>query len=264
MIIMYYHLFTRNVSNKEFRMNYSQLAENFANTHTVNPHIFFEVISHFSPKSNINVLDFGCGNGNYIKAMRKYTNYHIYGVEPCEEMIKLAKIQNPNVIIKSGNHLSIPFPDNFFEYVYMTNVVHQVPDISAMYNEIYRILKPNGVLCICTESRRQLLSKYWIRYFPSIIIEDLKRFPSISKLKRIAKKQLFRTIKVTFVGEKKWSHISKFLLEQVTKCSMSVLNLISTDEYKNGKEKMLKAYKKRKVHFSNRGYTFLWLRKCKK
>lgn len=93
----------------------------------------------------------------------------------------------------------------------MTNVIHQIPDISAMYKEIYRVLKPNGVLCICTENRRQLLSKYWIKYFPSIVIKDLKRFPSIGKLIRLAKQQHFSTIKTTFIGETKWSHVTKFI-----------------------------------------------------
>lgn len=245
-------------------MDYTHLAEHFANTHTVNYHIFFEIISKFSPKSNIKVLDFGCGTGNYIKAICTYTNYHIYGVEPCKEMIQYAKKQNPNVMIKSGNHLSIPYPDNFFEYVYMTNVIHQIPDIAVMYKEIYRVLKPNGILCICTENYRQLLSKYWIRYFPSIIVKDLKRFPSISSLKRMAKQQNFGILKVSFIGEKKWSHITKFLLSQVQERSMSVLNLISDNEYKNGTKKILEAYRKNKVHFSNRGYTFLWLRKKKR
>ena len=46
------------------------------------------------PHSKINVLDFGCGTGNYIKAITTYTNYHIYGVEPCEAMIAYAKKQN--------------------------------------------------------------------------------------------------------------------------------------------------------------------------
>lgn len=244
-------------------MNYTQLAERFANTHTVNYHILFEIISMFSPKSNIKVLDFGCGTGNYIKAICTYTDYHVYGVEPCKEMITFAQKQNPNIIIKPGNHLSIPYPDNFFEYVYMTNVVHQISDISTMYKEIYRVLKPDGILCICTESRRQLLNKYWIRYFPSIIIKDLKRFPSISKLKRLAKQQQFGIIKITFTGEKKWSHITNFLLSQILARSMSVLNLISNSEYETGTKKILKAYKKGKVHFSSRGYTFLWLRKSK-
>ena len=75
-------------------MNYTQLADQFANTHTINCHILFEIISKFSPYSNINVLDFGCGTGNYIKAITTYTNYHVYGVEPCKEMILYAKKQN--------------------------------------------------------------------------------------------------------------------------------------------------------------------------
>lgn len=244
-------------------MNYKQLAAQFASTHTVNYHIFFEIITFFSPNSKIKVLDFGCGSGNYIAAMRTYTNYNIYGVEPCEEMIAYAQKQNPNITIKPGNHASIPYPDNFFEYVYMTNVVHQIPDISLMYKEIYRVLKPNGMLCICTENRCQLLSKYWIKYFPSIIIKDLQRFPSISKLKKSAKKQNLTTVKVSSVNERKWCHITKFLLLQVLKRSMSVLNLISDKEYEVGTEKILRAYKTRKVHFSNRGYTFLWLRKSR-
>ncbi len=244
-------------------MNYKQLAERFANTHTVNYHIFFELITKFSLKSKIKVLDFGCGTGNYIKAMNTYTNYSVYGVEPCKEMIMYAQKQNPNITIKRGNHLSIPYPDNFFEYVYMTNVVHQIPDISVMYREIYRVLKPNGIFCICTENRRQLLSKYWIRYFPSIVIKDLQRFPSISKLKKLANRQKFTIVKTTFIGEKKWCHITNFLLLQVLERSMSVLNLISDNEYNTGTQKILNAQKRGKIHFSNRGYTFLWLRKCK-
>lgn len=242
-------------------MNYEQLAERFANTHTVNYHIFFEIISKFSPKSKIRVLDFGCGSGNYIKAICTYTNYNVYGVEPCKEMIMYAQKQNPNITIKSGNHMSIPYPDNFFEYVYMTNVVHQIPDISVMYREIYRVLKPNGILCICTENRHQLLSKYWIKYFPSIIIKDLQRFPTISKLKKLANREKFISTKTTFVGEKKWCHITNFLLSQILERSMSVLNLIPDSEYKAGTQKILRAYKRDKVHFCNRGYTFLWLKK---
>lgn len=249
------------ITAKELSMNYEQLAERFANTHTVNRHIFFELISMFPPNSKVKVLDFGCGTGNYIKKISTYTNYRIYGVDPCEEMIMYAQKQNPNIIIRQGDHISIPYPDAFFEYVYMTNVVHQIPAIPAMYKEIYRVLKPNGVLCICTENRRQLLSKYWIRYFPSIIIKDLQRFPSISRLKKIAGSQKFSTIKTTVIGEKKWSHITDFLMSQVLKRSMSVLNLISDHEYNAGTQKILNAQKRNKIHFCNRGYTFLWLRK---
>lgn len=242
-------------------MNYKQLAERFADTHTVNRHILYELISQFSPESQIKVLDFGCGTGNYIKKISQNTNYRIYGVEPCEEMIIHAQRQNPHITIRQGNHISIPYPDKFFDYIYMTNVIHHIPDISAMYKEFHRILKPNGVLCICTENRRQLLSKYWIRYFPSIIIKDFQRFPSIYRLKTLASNEGFSTIKTTVISEKKWSHITEFLMSQVLKRSMSVLNLISDHEYNIGIQKMLNAKKRNKVYFCTRGYTFLWFQK---
>ncbi|MDO5556438.1 MAG: class I SAM-dependent methyltransferase [Clostridia bacterium] len=244
-------------------MNYEHLANRFVNTHAVNCHILFELISKFMPKSTIEVLDFGCGTGNYIKAINTYTSYHVYGVEPCKEMIKYARKKNPTVTIKQGSHNAIPYPDNFFDYVYMTNVVHHVADISSMYTEIYRVLKPKGILCICTESRKQLLSKYWIKYFPSIIIKDLQRFPSISKLKSSARRKKFVFIKTTYIGEKKHCHITNFILSQVRERSMSVLSLISDKEYIIGSKKLFTDYKKRKIYFCDRGYTFLWLQKEK-
>lgn len=195
--------------------------------------------------------------------MQTNTNYDIYGVEPCDEMIAYAKRNNPNIIIKKGNHANIPYPDKYFDYVYMTNVVHHVEDLSLMYKEIYRVLKPNGILCICTESRWQLLSKYWIKYFPSIIAKDLQRFPSISTLKSVAKKQKMQTLKITQTKERKWTYITNFLIQQITERSMSVLNLLSDDEYNKGKEKILAAQKRRKKHLCLRGYTFLWFRKVK-
>ena len=51
--------------------------------------------------------------------------------------------------------------------------------------------------------------------------------------------------------------MERLLLER----SMSVLNLISDTEYKNGTKKVVSAYHRKKLYLSKRGYTFLWLRK---
>lgn len=242
-------------------MDYKQIADQFNNTHSVNLRIFYELISQFPVNSKLNILDFGCGTGNYVRAMKRFTNFNVYGVEPCEEMISYAKANNPNTTIRKGNHEKIPYPDNFFDYVYMTNVVHHVEDLSLMYREIRRILKPNGVLCICTESRKQLLSKYWIRYFPSIVIKDLNRFPSIHHLISIARQQNLHILKTTQVCEKKWTYVTDFLINQITERSMSVLNLLSDAEYERDKKKILVAKQKKIPHLCLRGYTFLWLKK---
>lgn len=242
-------------------MDYDKLAPSFAQTHNVNNKIFLELISYFNPQRPIKILDFGCGTGNYLYAIRKKTVYESYGVEPCDRMRLYAKKKNPHIIIRKGNHENIPYPDNFFDYIYMTNVVHHVENISQMYKEFYRVLKPNGIVCICTESRAQLLSKYWIRYFPSIIYIDMKRFPSIFKLKRTAYLNGFNVKKITKISDYRKTTITDFILKQVLSHSMSVLNLVPDHEYQMGIKKIQKDREKKKVFINNRGYTFLWLQK---
>lgn len=242
-------------------MNYHNLALDFEKTHNVNNKILNELISDFNPYKTIRVLDFGCGTGNYIKAIRKKTPFEIYGVEPCDDMILYAKERNPKTTIKKGNHLNIPYPETYFDFIYMTNVIHHVEDISHMYKEFNRVLKPNGIICICTENRMQLLSKFWIIYFPSIILVDLKRFPKISTLKRLANENGFLIKKITKITDFRYTKITDFLMNQVSRRSMSVLNLISDDEYYRGLKKMLSDKKKKRKFISNRGYTFLWLQK---
>ena len=82
-------------------------------------------------------------------------------------------------------------------------------------------------------------------------------------MKSVAKKQKMQTLKITQTKERKWTYITNFLIQQITERSMSVLNLLSDDEYNKGKEKILAAQKRRKKHLCLRGYTFLWFRKVK-
>lgn len=242
-------------------MNYKKIASHFAQTHHANRQIYLELMSQVNPKKSAKTLDFGCGTGNYIYALGKFSDYELYGVEPCDEMIVYARQKNPNTIIKKGDHLNIPYPNNFFDYVYMTNVIHHINDLSIMFREIKRVLKPGGILCICTENRLQLLSKFWIKYFPSIIIKDFSRFPTISKLKHVAHKTNLSVLKTTQISEKRWVHITNTITRQVQERSMSVLNLISDEEYYQGRTRLMKDKRKNKKYFVNRGYTFLWLQK---
>lgn len=242
-------------------MNYNGIAFNYAETHNVNIKILYELISYFNPAKKVRVLDFGCGTGNYLYAINQRTSYELYGVEPCDDMRFYAINKNPNISIKKGNHHNIPYIDNYFDFIYMTNVVHQVPDINQMYREFMRVLKPNGIVCICTENKSQLLTKYWIKYFPSIILSDLKRFPSILKLEKRACQNGFCVVKITKTSDFRRTTITNFLMKQVLYRSMSVLNLVSDYEYNIGKRRMLRDKEHNKKFISNRGYTFVWLEK---
>ena len=86
------------------------------------------------------ILDFGCGEGNLVKAFREL-GYDAYGIDvidcPNLDEIHYAKIGfNPYVI---------PFEDDFFDYVYSTSVFEHVMNTDESLKEIYRVLKHGGI-----------------------------------------------------------------------------------------------------------------------
>lgn len=118
------------------------------------------------PLEGKTILDFGCGTGNFAYALKKLTNAEVYGVEPSDGMREKA-LRKGNIIIKKGDHKCIPYEDDLFDFIYMTDVIHHVPDLQAMFTEFGRVLKPNGLICIVTESYRQLENRFWVKYYNS-------------------------------------------------------------------------------------------------
>jgi ubiquinone/menaquinone biosynthesis C-methylase UbiE len=83
------------------------------NINTINRFLEFQ---SFSEEKN--VLDFGCGTGNFACAVKRITNANLYGVEPADEMRQKAIYKNKDVIFEKGYHEKIPFVDNFFDFIY--------------------------------------------------------------------------------------------------------------------------------------------------
>lgn len=54
------------------------------------------------------VLDFGCGTGAFVNELAKQ-QYHVYGIDPAEKMIAIAKSRFPNVVCTQGRVYDIPY-----------------------------------------------------------------------------------------------------------------------------------------------------------
>lgn len=59
-------------------------------------------------------------------------------------MREKAIAKNPKIDFVKGDHEHIPFRDSFFDFAYMTDVIHHVPDLVVMFKELNRVLKKNG------------------------------------------------------------------------------------------------------------------------
>ena len=101
---------------------------------------------------NSQILDFGCGIGNSIGIMKTYfPNSTIYGVDISEKSITLAQKRFGQFAkLQSYDGITLPYADSQFDIIFAACVFHHIPQINypTIFQEIKRILKPNGILVI--------------------------------------------------------------------------------------------------------------------
>jgi ubiquinone/menaquinone biosynthesis C-methylase UbiE len=106
------------------------------------------------------VLEIGFGTGLAIaEATKINTNGCIYGVEHSETMLEAAENRNQKAIkagrvsLRLGSVMKLPFEDNYFDIVYSINCIYfWEPPIQGL-TEIYRVLKPGGIVAITARNR---------------------------------------------------------------------------------------------------------------
>ena len=239
-------------------IDYNNLAKDYDLTRTANINIINLFASELSLDDK-NILDFGCGTGNFAYAIKKLTTAMVYGVEPSDGMREKALEKGINV--QQGDHSSIPFEDGFFDLIYMTDVVHHVPDLKMMFAELNRVLKPNGFVCILTESHRQLETRFWTKYFPATIAVEKKRYPDIPDIINAAESAEFEEHKVVNTDTNSEFVVSENFVRLVENKGYSMFMLFEETDYETGLAMLKKDFEDRTMIYNNHGETLVWLKK---
>jgi len=111
------------------------------------------------------ILDWGCGPARITRHLRKVTqSEHIYGSDPNIETIiwNQQHIQNIHFDVQE-NCPPLPFKESYFDLVIGFSVLTHInsKDQKRWISELYRVLKPNGIVWITTHGKYfiQQLSK---------------------------------------------------------------------------------------------------------
>lgn len=205
------------------------------------------------------VLDIGCGTGNYTALLQKITGAIIYGIDPSQGMLDVARSKNSKIIFEPGSGCEIPCPTVTFDFIYMTDVIHHIPDIDLMFFEVFRVLKPGGKMCVVTQSHRQIEKRPTSIFFPGTAVADKKRYPDIDAIHRAAANQGLRSLQVITLGENRPVQLDDDYLELVEKKGFSMFHLIDDDEYHRGLTDLREAMTKGPVCAKTAGASLVWL-----
>ena len=90
-------------------------------------------------------LDVGCGLGFFIDGIKQHSNWEVYGVEFSQKAADFAR-EELGLNVRQGELVDVNFPDAFFDYIQIHNVLEHVRDPMTLLKECRRILKADGVL----------------------------------------------------------------------------------------------------------------------
>lgn len=124
------------------------------------------------------LLDLGCGTGAFLAcAAKALPDTRLFGMDLSQSMVQVAAQRlDGNAQIIQGDAEKMPLGDACVEAVTCNLSIHHYPHAQAAVDEMYRILKPGGVLCIndmdCAAPIRALAN--WA--FPRMKSGDVKMY----------------------------------------------------------------------------------------
>jgi len=103
-------------------------------------------------KDNSVILDVGSREGYLLKTIRKFNvSCQCYGIEKNKNVLK--EIETCDIRLADAKQM--PFEPEFFDVVFVLDVLEHIEEIEKTINEIRRVLKPEGFVILSgpTESR---------------------------------------------------------------------------------------------------------------
>ncbi len=134
---------------KKIKRDYENIAEEFDATRQVKWSEFDYYLKYI--KGGDNLADLGCGNGRFYDYLRNLRKVNYSGVDSSKTLIKKARGKFSPVKFINGDLLDLPLEKESQDVALAIASLHHLPSkdlrLQAV-NEMWRILKPGGILMI--------------------------------------------------------------------------------------------------------------------
>lgn len=104
----------------------------------VEPSVYHEgtrtEVVDFIPQEYSKVLEIGCGKGGFRVNISNDCEY--WGVEPYEEVARIAKKKLDKVLVGTFDNIFNDLPDNYFDLIICNDVIEHMIDHYTFYNQI--------------------------------------------------------------------------------------------------------------------------------
>jgi len=236
------------------RIDYDKIAAEYARHRRVHPRVLQALLETGGAGRTSQVLEVGCGSGNYIVALQSLSGAACWGIDPSEQMLSRARARSANIHFQSGRAERLDFAPGFFDLVFSVDVIHHLSHPPAYFQEASRVLRAGGRICTVTDSQEIIRHRRPLAaYFPETIEVELERYPRIAHLRELMERAGFGEIVETTV---EWPYQLAGIQAYHDK-AFSSLHLIPEAAFQRGIARMEKDLENGPIPCTSR-YLLLW------
>lgn len=123
---------------------------------------------HLSPLPGMTVADIGAGTGMFATAFSDWFGLRILAVEPSAAM-RAHIPRRAGIRVLEGDASALPLSDGSVDGVWLSLVIHHIPDLEAAAREIRRVLRPGAPVLIRQGFRGRVDRVENVRWFPETV-----------------------------------------------------------------------------------------------
>ena len=162
------------------------------------------------------LLDLGCGAGeNSVYFAKKGARCLAtdYSSGMVDVAVNLASKNSVKVEGKVMDAMALEFPDNTFDFVYASNLLHHLPNPRLTIREMHRVLKPGGKACFWDPLKHNPVINVYRRIASKVRTED--ETPLDINIVNFVKFLYSETAYDTFWLATLWIFLKFYLIEKV-------------------------------------------------
>jgi ubiquinone/menaquinone biosynthesis C-methylase UbiE len=161
------------------------------------------------------LLDLGCGAGENSVYFAKNGARCVasdYSPGMVEVALQLAERYGVQIEGHTANAMALDFPDNTFDFVYASNLLHHIPNPLIALKEMHRVLKPGGKACFWDPLKHNPVINVYRRMATEVRTED--EMPLDISIVNYIESLFSETVYDTFWIATLWIFLHFYLIEK--------------------------------------------------